>query len=110
MFTDASAKPFNSPRLNLRLAKTCRQAGLRVVTWHVLRHTFATQLAMRGTPLNVVQALLGHASIATTMRYTHVAPSAMRAAIDMLNPKIAASGEFGQPVCGFRRSRPGITG
>ena len=110
VFTDASAKPFNSPRLNFRLAKTCRQAGLRVVTWHVLRHTFATQLAMRGTPLNVVQALLGHASIATTMRYTHVAPSAMRAAIDMLNPKIAASGEFGQPVCGFRRSRPGITG
>jgi len=98
VFLDVGKKPFNSPRLNLRLAKACQKAGLRRITWHVLRHTFATQLAMRGTPLNIVQALLGHASIATTMRYAHVAPSALRTAIDMLNPRQMLQGELGQPV------------
>src|SRR5262249_40444064 len=98
VFTDAGGKPFNSPRLNFRLARACRKAGLRVITWHVLRHTFATQLAMKGIPLHVVQALLGHVSIATTMRYAHVAPSALRAAIDMLNPKTLISQDLGQPA------------
>jgi integrase len=91
-------KPFNSPRLNLRLAKVCGSAGMRKVTWHVLRHTFATHLAMSGTPLNVIQTLLGHSSIATTMRYAHVEPSALRTAIDMLNPKTALGASFGQPA------------
>jgi integrase len=91
-------KPFNSPRLNLRLAKACQKAGLRRITWHVLRHTFATRLATLGIPLHTVQALLGHSSIATTMRYAHVAPSTLRTAIDMLNPKTAVQADFGQPA------------
>jgi integrase len=99
VFLDSdNGKPFNSPRLNLRLAMVCRAAGVKRVTWHVLRHTFATQLAMKGTPLNIVQALLGHASITTTMRYAHVAPSALRTAIDMLNPKTALAADLGQPA------------
>jgi integrase len=87
-------KAFNSPRLNLRLAKVCQTAGLRKVTWHVLRHTFASQLAMKGVPLNAVQVLLGHSSITTTMRYAHVAPSTLRAAIDLLNPKTAVDADL----------------
>jgi integrase len=82
-------KPFNSPRLNNRLAKVCQKAGLRRVTWHVLRHTFATMLAMNSEPLNTVQTLLGHSSIATTMRYAHATPSSLRSAIAGLNPKTA---------------------
>jgi integrase len=74
-----NSKPFRSPKVNLRLAKVCQKAGLRKVTWHVLRHTFASQLAMKGVPLNTVQVLLGHSSITTTMRYAHVAPSMLRA-------------------------------
>ena len=91
-------KPFNSPRLNLRLAKVCEKAGMRKITWHILRHTFASHLAMRGVPLNAIQTLLGHSSIATTMRYAHVAPSTLRTAIEMLNPKTAVNANFGQPV------------
>jgi len=45
-----------------------------------------------------VQALLGHAHITTTMRYTHVAPSTLRTAIDMLNPKNLLTTDLGQPV------------
>src|SRR6266849_4719317 len=72
--------------------------ALRKVTWHMLRHTFATQLTLRGVPLTVVRELLGHSSITTTMRYSHVAPAALRSAIELLNPKNAVSGDFGQPA------------
>jgi integrase len=97
VFLDGN-RPFNSPRLNRRLEAVCKKAGLRRITWHNLRHTFASQLAMRGVPLNTVQALLGHSSIATTMRYAHVAPSTLRSAIDMLNPRTGLNANFGQPV------------
>ena len=97
VFMDGN-KPFNSPRLSSRLAKVCKKAGLRKITWHVLRHTFATHLAMNSEPLNTVQTLLGHSSIATTMRYAHVAPSSLRFAIERLNPKTAFNAIHGQPV------------
>ena len=76
----------------------CKNAGIRKVGWHVLRHTFATQLTLRGVPLTVVKELLGHSCINMTMRYSHVAPSALRSAIEFLNPKNAALADFGQPV------------
>ena len=53
---------------------------------------------MRGVPLTAVQMLMGHSTITTTMRYAHLAPSTLRTAIDMLNPKIAVGADFGQPV------------
>jgi integrase len=98
VFTDPTQKSFSGKRLELRMSELCKSVGLRKIGWHTLRHTFASQLAMKGVPLNAVQMLLGHSTISTTMRYTHLAPSTLRTAIDMLNPKTLISPDFGQPV------------
>lgn len=65
--------------------KVARSAGLGELGWHALRHTFASQLVTRGVHLPVVQRLLGHADIRTTMRYSHLAPCAMSDAVAVLD-------------------------
>ncbi|HLL22876.1 MAG TPA: tyrosine-type recombinase/integrase [Kofleriaceae bacterium] len=67
------------------LWRACKRAGLRRIGWHVLRHTFASHLAMRGAPLKAIQELLGHATITMTMRYAHLAPEIARDTVRLLD-------------------------
>ena len=70
---------------------TTRNAiGRPDVRFHDLRHSIATWLTAAGTSLNLVQELLGHSDIATTIRYAHAAPSAVA---EFLNTKISVNGE-----------------
>jgi len=98
VFHDELGRPLTHKWLSSALAQVCQRGGLRRTKWHTLRHTFASHLAMNGVPLNAVQTLLGHTSIATTMRYAHVAPSTLREAIKLVNPRTADVAKRGQPA------------
>ncbi|MFC1612215.1 tyrosine-type recombinase/integrase [Myxococcota bacterium] len=79
---DGTALTYKQMHRGLMLA--CRRAGLRLVQWHCLRHSFASHMVTRGVPLKAVQELLGHASIEMTMRYAHLSPDVRRDAVDAL--------------------------
>ncbi len=65
-----------------------KRAGIRTpITPHTLRHSFATHMLRGGAPLRYLQELLGHANIATTQVYTHLAEDQVERDYDLAHPR-----------------------
>jgi integrase len=66
--------------------QACKKACISDVTWHTLRHTFASRLVNRGVDIVTVQELLGHSTVTMTMRYAHTNLKAKQDAVRVLAP------------------------
>lgn len=90
LFINASGGRLSTQGMAHVIARLRRQARIRRnVTPHMLRHTVATLLLRNGVDIRVVQEFLGHASIATTQRYTHVTKDHLVRVLRKRHPSLA---------------------
>lgn len=90
LFVNASGGRLSTQGITNVIARLRRQARIRRhVTPHMLRHTVATLLLRNGVDIRVVQEFLGHASIATTQRYTHVTKEHMVRVLRKRHPSLS---------------------
>jgi len=87
LFVNASGGGISTQGIARALAELARAAQVENhVTPHMIRHTVATLLLRYGADIRIVQEVLGHASIATTQRYTHVSKEHLVSALRVQHP------------------------
>lgn len=87
LFVTAQGKGMTRQGFGKKLKKYAAELGFSTkVSPHKLRHSFATHLLDGGADLRSVQAMLGHADLATTQIYTHVSQKALRSEYDRAHP------------------------
>ena len=85
VFTSQAGKKIHARNLLRAYFSARKKAGLEDVRFHDLRHTFATRLVQAGINLYVVKELLGHKTLAMTMRYAHHCPESLRHGVEILD-------------------------
>ncbi len=88
VFTGPSGKRLTARTVQRILENYRKQLGLQQkASPHTLRHSFATHLLESGADLRAIQELLGHASLSTTQRYTHLNLDSLMEAYDKAHPR-----------------------
>jgi site-specific recombinase XerD len=82
VFCDSQGRRFYEVKRSFVTA--CRKASIEGFRFHDLRHTFASQLVMRGASLKAVE-LLGHSDLKMTMRYAHLSHEHLRDSVNLLS-------------------------
>ena len=105
VFPNDSGNVLSEWQVEDAIRRLARKAQLDHCRWHTLRHTFGTTLALNGVPLHVIKDLLGHSTLAMTLRYVHVVPSMLDDAIRTLETPsvISDPSKVGQRVGNFHR-------
>jgi integrase/recombinase XerD len=80
-------RPFTRQLAWSMIKRHAERVGIKNVSPHTLRHSFATHLLQHGADSRSVQALLGHSDISTTQIYTHITDMHLRASYDRHHPR-----------------------
>jgi integrase/recombinase XerD len=87
LFLTQKGNPIDRVAVWRMIKAYAKKAGIiKTISPHTLRHSFATHLLDNGADLRVIQELLGHASISSTDRYTHISKSHLQQAFDAHHP------------------------
>ena len=85
VFSNPDGNPLEINTMYRRLEFFCKKAGLRKISFHTLRHTFASHFIMKGGSLKSLQEILGHSKIEMTMKYAHLSQEYKRKEVNLLN-------------------------
>lgn len=87
LFLGQRGRRVDQRQVRAAIHELCQLAGIDDIAPHGLRHTAATHLLTGGSDLRSVQEVLGHASLTTTQRYTHVSAERLRATYQLAHPR-----------------------
>ncbi len=87
LFVGEHGKRINVRVVRAILTRLTAQAGVREISPHGIRHSMATHMLEGGSDLRTVQELMGHSSLTTTQRYTHLTPQRLREVFGQAHPR-----------------------
>jgi len=92
VFTTLAGKPLGHRYVQRMVARYARKAGIeKAITPHTLRHSFATDLYRQTSKIRLVQKVLGHSDLSTTMIYTHIHDPEVEEALKSFRQAVAVA-------------------
>jgi len=86
LFLNYRAEPLTVRSIDRIVKKYCAPLGKRV-TPHMLRHSFATHMLENGADILAIKELLGHSSLTTTQKYTHISTDRLKSVYNKAHPR-----------------------
>ena len=91
LFVTSLGRPMNRQIIFLFIKGYAEKIGLKDVSPHTLRHSFATHLVQNSADIRSVQMMLGHTDISTTQIYTHITDAHLRKTYEKFHPRAKAN-------------------